>query len=181
MDVMEKVEKTEPIIRDFLIWLWFKSETNDGIIDLGDDGHAEIRFSGKITLETDADEPKESVTCSGDHPRLKEARFALTENKKVTKAAMTLILGDDEYAFSLDSQWMNYKVVQDDHDDPDGLFYEKIGLMERAVTTMDKVYMAFIHLRISDKWDKEELPALKKWVQRGGRNQGSKGVDQGSE
>ena len=98
MDVMEKVEKTEPVIRDFLIWLWFKSETNDGIIDLGDDGHAEIRFSGKITLETDADEPKESVTCSGDHPRLKEARFALTENKKATKAAMTLILGDDEYA-----------------------------------------------------------------------------------
>ena len=56
MDVLEKVEKTELIGRDFLVWLWFKSETNAGIIDLGDKGHAEIRFEGKITLETENDE-----------------------------------------------------------------------------------------------------------------------------
>ena len=75
MDVLEKAEKSELIGRDFLVWLWFKSETNAGIIDLGDKGHAEIRFEGKITLETENDGGVESVTCSGDSPRLKEARL----------------------------------------------------------------------------------------------------------
>jgi len=179
MDVLEKVEQTEPVIRDFLVWLWFKSETNGGIIDLANNGHAAIRFNGKITLETDADEPKESITCSGDHPRLKEARFALTENKKITKAAMNMILGDDEYTFSMDSRWMNFsalkapKVLQDDHDDLEGLFYEKIGLLEKAINAMDQVYMTFIQLRISEQWEKEELPSLKKWIHKRERIKGS--------
>lgn len=173
MSVIEKVEETELIGRDFLVWLWFRSETGDGIVDLEDDGQVEVRFEGKMTLESDMDEAKESVTCAGDHPRLKEARYALTKNKKVTKAAIKLIIGDDEYAFTLDSKWMNYrsfktpKVVQDDQDDPEGLFYEKAGLLEKAITTMDTVFIYFIKLRLSPEWEEKELPALRRWVQKG--------------
>ena len=173
MDVIEKVEKTELLGRDFLVWLWFKSETGNGVIDLGDGGYAEIRFEGKITLETENDAALESVTCSGDNPRLKEARFALTENKKVTQAEIKLILGDDEYSFTLDSRWINYralktpKVVQDDKDDPEGLFYEKVGLIEKAVSMIDAIFMHFIRLRLSAEWDKRELPALIGWIKKG--------------
>ena len=52
MDVIEKINQTGHLGRDFLVWLWFKSEVNQGIIDLGDRGQAEVRFSGKITLES---------------------------------------------------------------------------------------------------------------------------------
>jgi recombination associated protein RdgC len=173
MDVLEKVDKTELIGRDFFVWLWFKSETNAGIIDLGDKGHAEIRFEGKMTLETENDGGVESVTCSGDIPRLKEARFALTENKKVTQATIKQILGDDEYTFTLDSRWMNYrnlktpKVVQDDKNDPEGRFFEKAGLVEKAVSMMDVIFMQFIGLRLSVEWDNEELPAVTRWIKNG--------------
>ena len=171
MDVIEKAEATEPLGRDFLVWLWFKSETGDGVIDLGDEGRVEIRFEGRITLETKIDEALESVMCWGNNPRLKEARFALAENKKVTQAGIRLVLGEDEFSFSLDSKWMNYrslrtpKVVQDDKDDPDGLFYEKVGLIEKAVSVMDAIFSYFIRLRLSAEWDAGELPALMKWVE----------------
>ena len=173
MDVIERVEKTELIGRDFLVWLWFKSDSGNGIIDLGDEGYAEIRFEGKITLETERDEPRESVTCSGEKPRLKEARYGLTENKKVSQAAIKLFLGDDEYSFTMDSRWMNYssfktpKVAWDDKDDPEGIFYEKVGLIEKAVSMMDTIFMYFIRLRLSPQWDNRELPALTKWVKKG--------------
>lgn len=173
MDVLEKVEKTEMIGRDFLVWLWFKSATGEGIIDLGDDGFAEIRFEGKMTLETENDEALESVTCSGENPRLKEARFALTENKKLTQALIKLILGDDEFTFTLDSRWMNYrslktpKIVQDDKDDPEGVFYEKVGLIEKAVSMMDTIFNHFIRLRLSTVWDNQELPAVIGWIKNG--------------
>jgi recombination associated protein RdgC len=173
MNVIEKVNETELIGREFLVWLWFRSETGDGIVDLGDDGQIEIRFGGKMTLESGMEEAMESVTCSGDHSLLKEARYALTKNKKITNTAIRLIIGDDEYSFTLDAKWMNYRsfktprVFQDDKDDPEGLFYEKAGLMEKAITTMDSIFIHFIKLRISPDWKNKELPALIRWVQKG--------------
>ncbi|MBW2610373.1 MAG: hypothetical protein JRC68_08530 [Deltaproteobacteria bacterium] len=172
MDVIEKVLKTEFLGRDFLVWLWFKSDTNDGIIDLGDDNTVELWFDGKVTLQSESDEAVETVTCSGINPRLREARFALTENKKVTKASIRLHIGDDEYGFTLDSSWLNFgsfkapKVMQDDNDDPDGLFYEKAGLIEKAVATMDTIFSIFIKIRVSQEWKSRELPALAKWINR---------------
>ena len=82
MDILEKVAETEILGRDFLVWLWFKSDTNGGIIDLGGDKKVEIFFDGKITLQTDGEEALEKITCSGINPRLREARFALLKIKR---------------------------------------------------------------------------------------------------
>jgi hypothetical protein len=169
MDILEKIEKTEMIGREFLVWLWYRSETYGGLLETGDALRAVILIDGKMTLETE--EKHELVTCSGDNPLMKEARLALLENKKITKSAIKIIVNDeDEYTFMLDSTWMNFRalktprVIQDFKDDPDGLFYEKIGLIEKAVQIMDDVFIHFIKLRISPQWESEELPALINWI-----------------
>lgn len=170
MDVLEKVDKKDFLGKDFLVWLWFKSEVNQGVIDIDDKTQAEVRFAGKITLESEDDEMSDSIICSGANSRLKEARYALTENKKITKASIKLTLGEDEYSFSVDSFWMNYKsfktpkVLQDDKDDPEGLFYEKAGLMEKAVSAMDSLFLSFIKIRLSPEWQENELPAITAWM-----------------
>ena len=70
----------------------------------------------------------------------------------------------------LDSTWLNYRsfksprIEQDSENDPDGLFYEKIGLLEKAVNAVDSVFGEFVKRRVSDKWKSRELPALRKWV-----------------
>ncbi len=173
MNLLEQVEGSEFIGRDFLVWLWFKSETNDGIIELEEVGFAEIVLEGKLTLETEGADYTESITCSGSIPLLKEARFALTQNKKPTLAGIRLIMGDDEFLFSLDSRWMNYKalktprIMEDYKDDPDGLFYEKFGLIEKAVSMMDSVFIHFIKLRLSETWTERESPDLMNWINKG--------------
>ena len=85
-----------------------------------------------------------------------------------------LILNEeDEFLFKLDSRWMNFralktpKVLLDFKDDPEGLFYEKVGLIEKAVTVMDSVFMKFIKLRISPDWKNDEFPALAAWMNNG--------------
>ena len=172
MDILDKIEKTETIGKDFLVWLWFKSEMQREVFNLGNDLHAEIVMDGKMTLETD--EVQDSITCSCTNPLMKEARFALIENKKITKAAIKLTINEeDEFFFRLDSRWMNFrmlktpKIFQNLKDDPEGFFYEKIGLIEKAITIMDSVFMNFIKIRISPEWETEELPALIKWIKRG--------------
>jgi recombination associated protein RdgC len=173
MEVLERIRRTEFLGRDFLIWLWFKSETNEGRFDLGDLGSVELLFDGRVTLQSDGDTYAETITCSGENPPLREARFALTKSKKVTQAALRLIVGDNEWSFTLDSTWLNFKslktptVAHDKKDDPDGLFYERIFLIEQPLRAIDTLFSAFTKTRTSPEWDTQELPALMEWINQG--------------
>ena len=50
MQLLEKVRKTDFLGREFLAWLWYRSETEQGHFQLGDKT-VEIWFDGKIVLE----------------------------------------------------------------------------------------------------------------------------------
>jgi len=170
MQVLDKVRETESLGREFLVWLWFKTETGEGVFDLGEAGEAELWFDGRMTLQIEHDLGVETVTCTGDHPHMKEARFALSEKKDITQAMVKLSLGDNQWSFILDSTWMNFKsfktpkVVQDKEEDPDGIFYEKMFLVEGAIAAVDIIFSSFIKLRISPEWETKERPALVKWI-----------------
>ena len=173
MQILEKVRETEFLGNEFLVWLWYRAETGRGVFDAGEKGSAEIMFDGKITLQSETERGMETITCAGETPDMKEARFALAEDKKVTQAAIKLDIGDNQWSFVLDSTWMNFKtfktprVIQDRKEDPDGVFYEKMFLIEEAVSVMNKLYESFIKLRVSPEWEAEERPALIKWISQG--------------
>ncbi len=172
MQLLEKVRETEFLGKEFLAWLWFRSETEKGSFKLGDKT-IEIWFDGKITLQGENERGLETVTCSGESQNMKEARFALAENKEVVQATLVLSIDDNQWTFVLDSLWLNFrtfktpKVIQDKRDDPDGLFYEKIFLVEAAVSAVDDIYTEFLKLRLSPEWNAEELPAFSQWVREG--------------
>ncbi len=172
MQLLEKVRKTEFLGKEFLAWLWYRTETEKGSFKLGDKT-VDIWFDGKITLQGENEKGLETVTCSGESQSMKEARFALAENKEVVQATLVLDMGDNQWHFVLDSLWLNFKtfkapkVIQDKKDDPDGLFYEKMFLIEEAVSAIDGIYTEFLKLRISPEWSGEELPALSQWIQSG--------------
>ena len=170
MLVLEKVRETESLGREFLGWLWFKTETDGGLFDLGEAGKAELWFDGRMTLQSERDLGVETITCTGGYPHMKEARFALFEKKEITQAMVKLSIGDNLWSFVLDATWMNFKsfktprVMQDKEEDPDGIFYEKMFLMQEAITAMDIIFSSFIRLRISPEWETKERPALVKWI-----------------
>jgi recombination associated protein RdgC len=170
MQVLDRVRETESLGREFLAWLWFRSETDHGIFSLGEDGEAEIWFDRKMTLQSEHDLGVETITCSGDHPNMREARFALFERKDITQAMVKLNIGDLQWSFVLDSTWLNLKtmktpkVMQDKSEDPEGIFYEKTALMEMALKAMDTIFCEFIKLRVSPEWGTTERPALVKWI-----------------
>ena len=172
MQLLEKVKKTEFLGREFLAWLWFRTETDRGNFKVGDK-NAEIWFDGKITLQGENEKGLEIITCSGESLNMKEARFALAKNKEIVQATLVLNIGDNQWSFVLDSLWMNFKtfkapkVVQDKEDDADGIFYEKMFLIEEAVSAMDGIYAEFMEQRLSPEWLTEETPALAQWISEG--------------
>jgi recombination associated protein RdgC len=170
VQLLDKVRKTEFIGREFLAWLWFRAETGNGAFELSGNRIVELWFDGKITLQTENDRGLETITCAGENQNMKEARFSLMEGKDIIHAAVKLLIGDNEWSFALDSTWMNFKafktpkVIQDKKDDPDGIFYEKLYLIEEALSAIDEIYISFIKLRVSPEWANQTIPALIKWI-----------------
>jgi recombination associated protein RdgC len=173
MQLLERARNYEFLGREFLVWLWFKSDINEGRFSLGKSGDAELWFDGRVVLQSDQDSGAEKVICLGENSHLREARFALTEHKTITEAMFKLVIGDNEWSFILDSTWMNFKsfktpkVMQDNEEDPEGLFYEKFSLIEQALSAIDIIYSSFIKVRLSPEWQALELPALLKWIREG--------------
>ncbi len=99
MQLMDMVRDYEFLGREFLLWVWFKSETSGGRYLLDKDTGAELWVDRKIVLQKDDDEVSEKITCAGDNPHLREARFALRENKQVTESRLRLIIEENEYSF----------------------------------------------------------------------------------
>lgn len=173
MALLEKARKTEFLGRDFLMWLWFRSETGDGKFTVAEDDSFEIWFDSMVILQSESEERKEIIRCSGENSLLKEARFALAGNKKITQAMIKLIIEENEWSFVLDSSWLDFrtlktpKVIQDNREDPEGLFYEKIYLVEQAVDAVNSVFEAYIRERLSPEWKSHTLPALNGWINEG--------------
>ncbi len=173
MQLLEKVRETEFLGREFLVWLWFRADMDRGLFTLGEKGAAELWFDGKITLQSENEMGMETIICAGKAPNMKEARFALAEDKEIIQAAVKLVIGDNQWSFVLDSTWMNFKtfktprVMQETKDDLDGIFYEKMFLIEEAVSAIDQIFYSFIKLRLSPEWEDRERPALVKWISEG--------------
>jgi hypothetical protein len=175
MDHAERMARWEFLGREFLTWLWFKSEEQGGTLDLGEMGEVEIGLDDRVTLRSDEDQTPETVTCLGESAGFREARFALTEEKKVTQARFRMTMGEDEWSFTLDSARLNFrsmrppKVEQDTQEDPEGLFFERVGLVERAVSVLEALFLSFVKLRASGQWKDQEASAMATWIEEGMR------------
>jgi recombination associated protein RdgC len=101
---------------------------------------------------------------------MREARFSLKAGKDILQASIVLSINNNEWSFILDSTWFNFKsfktpkVMQDKRDDPDGLFYEKMYLIEEALFAIDEIFVSFIQLRLSPEWEHDIAPAITQWI-----------------
>lgn len=170
MDILDLLNSKEFLGREFLTWLWFKSETQEGTFTLDKSKQAVLWFDDRVVLQSAGNA---MVTCQGESSELIEARHALRDGKKVTQAKIKLIVGDNDWSFTLDSTWLNLKgvktprVMLDTKEDPEGLFYEKASLLDTAISVVEQLFIQFIKIRISAKWDSKEVPAIRKWIKRG--------------
>ncbi len=170
MGLLELLFSREFIGREFLTWLWFRSETNEGRFAPQGGDPFELWLDDRVVLESDGEEKVQQVICQGADSALTEARHAILSGKKVTQARMRLFQGDDEWVFTLDAAWLNFrslklpKVMADIQEDPEGLFFERLLLVQKAVDALEAVFAEFIALRISPKWHAQEIPAFRAWI-----------------
>lgn len=160
--------------RDFLTWLWFKSEERNGSIMIPGIGDIELLFLQRLVLESGEGEYSETVVCRGLHADLSEGKTALRKEKKIREARLRLTVGNDqlEFTFKADRfQFQSLKILADmaggedvAEEEKEGRMLERIYYIERAVTVMEKLFSLFLERRLSPRWEHEEVPKIKTWI-----------------
>jgi recombination associated protein RdgC len=160
--------------REFLTWLWFKSEERNGMIRLPDAGDAEVLFVRRLVLESGDGEYAESVVCQGMHADLKEGREALRQGKKISAARLKISLDKDQWEFTFKADRFHFQSMKlpaleegkEEGEDREGLILERIYLIEKAAGLMDRLFLLFLNFRLSEHWGAEQK-RMQEWISPG--------------
>ncbi len=168
---IKEEESSSYLGEDFLTWLWFRSEKNNSVFvhETGEEFY--LTFEDKIIVAGGEGEFKESAISSGKNSSFREARFGLRTGKKVVQAKVKIEYGGEEWIFQVKAQDFSFssfktpKVSKDslDSEDPEGLFFEKLFLIDKALDFFDFLFLKFVELRNDASWE-EEKEELKRWI-----------------
>jgi hypothetical protein len=168
----ESTETASLIGREFLTWLWFKTEERNGRIQTSDTEEVELHFLKRVSLEAGEGEYSQGVVCHGIHAELKEGKEAIRQGKKVKEAGIKLIHDQNEWEFTLKADSFHFQSLklpqadwQENKEDPSGSLLERIYLIENAVKTIDSLYESFLQIRYSSQWEGKEMKLLTKWLE----------------
>jgi recombination associated protein RdgC len=166
-----KKEDASLIGREFMTWLWFKSEERNGRISLSQGDEYELNFLKRIVLEAGEGEYSQGVVCHGIHAELKEGKEAIRQGKKVKEAGIKLMHNQNEWEFTLKADNFYFQSLklpiaewQETDDDPSGKMLERIYLIENAAKAIDQLYNSFLAIRYSAQWDEKEVKLLANWL-----------------
>jgi hypothetical protein len=167
----EAVEQGRTLGYEFLTWLWFFTESGDGIIHFGEKRQAEVHLGERIVLTLPGDD-KERIICTTQGTALIEARSALQQGKRVQEIQLFLRVAEDEYLLTLDSSLWAMKGIRmpkqltenDEVDAAEGQFLERMYFIEEVSAILNALYGKFLQERLGPAWETEGLAALNRWI-----------------
>ncbi len=160
--------------REFLTWLWFASDTRNGLFRMPDGTNFAVFMEQRISVQGGEGESVETATVSGALSPLREARLGLATGKKVTRALVRLEQDADVWRVACKAEDFSLnglrtpKIERNDGADandvePDAALLERIFLLEKALTFFDELYRQFLEKRASSAW-RAEADKLRAWV-----------------
>lgn len=158
---------------EFLTWLWWLNETEEGIVETGKAGDVFLAITKTLDMDCAWDiGGKQTLRC--DKPTsLAEADDALKTGKWPRK--MGLIVSDGEYSWDLTLQGDTLNIGSallpdaEDAQTPREIIEQRLQLVGTLAFALDSVYETFIKQRTATGWPSKR-EAISKWIRsRGNR------------
>ncbi len=153
---------------EFLLWLWFRTETQDDTFKLSDDSEVTVMLARTLTLECPRGQTGyETITHEGP-TRLPEARRAIQAGKLPRKAGLTLVRHDVQYEFTLHAETLavgSAKLPPSEEEEDRARLEERATRVRHLIETLDLLFDAFGQVRFSSEWT-AELTKMRKWLKR---------------
>lgn len=166
MDIINRINATRYLGREFLTWLWFRSAQQSGLFELTD-GTIEVWFEAKLTLEAGGDIKEQNVIKAETPAETSEAHAALLAGKVVSEARLRVVFGQKQWTVSIkgDSlQMSGLKIPALLTREDDDQLYERFALVEELEDTIHALYQQFVEIRLDDEQWRPEVQAIRTWV-----------------
>ncbi len=154
--------------REFLSWVWFNVETNEGVIALADGTDAMMSVVNQANLKCDFDLTG-AISVRGDAPaRMKESKAALISGKQPTRLGLLLASRAGEWSLSLDGPTLGVFGLQipagDDADaDKSQILESRCESVADLCASLDQVFQTFMRKRLSSEWQ-EVHTRIAMWI-----------------
>jgi hypothetical protein len=155
---------------EFLLWLWWRLETQSDTIALADGSEVTGMFARTLALECPLGESgKETITAESP-VHLPEAALAIRSGKLPRKAGLILVRYGLQYELVLQSETFSVSgaKIQVDDEEAEGraLLEDRIEGVRGLSETLDLLYRVFCQKRIGKAWS-QELDPMRRWLQAG--------------
>jgi hypothetical protein len=169
MDLLDRINRTAFLGKEFLTWLWFMSDAREGLFrDVKGQEPFEVWFDDKLVLDHAIDKVKEVNSIKGESPtETAEAHTALRVGKKVADAKLRVIKDEREWVCSIKGEELalsGVKVPAVLSREEDEQVLERLELLGELERVLDALYRDFLEVRLdAERWPKE-LEKLRAWV-----------------
>ncbi|MCA9526797.1 MAG: hypothetical protein KC549_10945 [Myxococcales bacterium] len=172
MDLLDAMQRTVFLGPEFLTWLWFRAERDDGEFNLNttEIGPLEVFFDDRLVVGSPLVDAQQNHFKGGQPATSLEARTALRLGKQAAEAKLRIVVGAQEWSFIFKAasfQLASVKLPAVLSKEDDARFAERMFLLEQLDRILRGLYHQFLAVRLDDAWEATELPGIRAWVAAG--------------
>jgi hypothetical protein len=154
---------------EFLLWLWWRWETQSDTIALADDSEVTGMFARTLTLQCPRDESGKETITAVSPVHLPEAAQAIHTGKLPRKAGLTLVRHGEQYELTLQAETFTItgaRIRTEEAREPvegQGVIEQRIESVRGLHETVALLYHAFCERRIGKNWT-GDLEHIRRWL-----------------
>lgn len=162
-------ERTSPLPgHDFMTWLWYQSETHTDKVPAGKEGHIGVLIEGPLTLVMEGGGAHEITLRKGNPTQSSEAKACLLAGKKLRKATVNLVRGEQVWRMTLDGETLAIRslkpLVPEGNLDYVSRFQDRMLQVELVGQLLRGLYDSFVEERKAPEAWGNRVKEIQTWA-----------------
>ncbi len=168
MDLVDRLATTAFLGKEFLTWLWFRTDLQEGLFTIEDGGPAaEIWFCDRIVLSAAGQGAEKVAVKTEDPSTCPECRSALRQGKKVEAARIRIVRAQREWSVTVKADTLalgSVKIPAVLTKEEDDKARERFTLLDQLDSMINALFREFIALRTDDTAWGHERASMQAWI-----------------
>jgi hypothetical protein len=151
---------------EFLLWLWWRWETQGDAITLSDGSDVTGMFARTLALECPLGEAGKGTIAAEDPTYLPEAAQAIRSGKLPRKAGLILVRHGEQYELTVQAETFvvsGAKIQVDEDAEGRGILEDRIESVRGLKETLDLTFQTYCEQRIGKDWS-SDLAQMRDWL-----------------
>lgn len=159
--------------REFVFWLWYHYEINDGIFRMKDNAKVTVVLEDKLVLEDIVGEQQDTFK-GGTPTESEEVKTAIRSKKVVKECKMKFVKGDTSpdsspfaWVFNLKTAGLQLTGIKLPHADATDLyerFKQRVSLLDELNMMLGELFAQFLAIRlVKENWSAARLE-IENWI-----------------